>query len=323
MAGGSASGPILGPNINIFPPDEGGPGAIAELSLPGDKQAKYVARFLSALERGEVTPDTADRLAGSVEWVATAALSQGLRPYLWPIRDQSRRGRKHLDLPLRVALETLAKILSSFQPVKIFSSVIRRRTLIGFVDARGRSTPSTPEDWGKEYLGGVIFSEAGGAYFMLPVTPVVESQWMTDRDSRINEAEALAALVFVTTFTHILQDCDVLLFVDSSASEGVLIKNYSSSPCMCMISAAFWDVLFAHRAGVYIHRLPSALNLADSFSRGDDAIGVEYGWQKVRPVIPAPGKWNFLRGCFARHVSAQHEKAEARKLKRQAIRHPG
>ena len=38
---------------------------------------------------------------------------------------------------------------------------------------------------------------------------------------------------------------DVLLFVDSSASEGVLIKNYSSSPALAMIAAAFWDQCLA------------------------------------------------------------------------------
>ena len=156
---------------------------------------------------------------------------------------------------------------------------------------------------------------------MMPVDRQMEKEWLSEREQRINEAEALAALAFLHTFRALLHGVDLLLFVDSSASEGVLIKNYSSSPILGMISAAFWEEALGNSVGVFIVRVASALNLSDSFSRGDESIGVEKKWARHAPSLPSSTRWAFLRQCFGRHVEAQRRKADLKKNRQQAAKH--
>ena len=84
------------------------------------------------------------------------------------------------------------------------------------------------------------------------------------------------------------------LVVDSSACEGVLISGYSSSPFLAAITGAFWSVGSDRCVGVYVLRVPSRLNLADGFSRGDSTVAVTNGWTPVEAVAPEPAPWQFL-----------------------------
>ena len=59
----------------------------------------------------------------------------------------------------------------------------------------------------------------------------------------INEAEALAALVWVQALGDRLRGLDVLLFVDSIAAEGILLKGYSKSPQLAVIASLFWKTV--------------------------------------------------------------------------------
>ena len=158
---------------------------------------------------------------------------------------------------------------------------------------------------------------------MLRITPDIEREWMTNRKDRINEAESIAAVDFLFTFDTLLRCTDIFLFVDSSASEGVLIRNYSQSPALAMAAAAFWEKATDLQTGVFICRCASALNLADSFSREDRTIGREWEWAEVQPILPPPERWRFLRATFAEYVAKSQARYQQRKTVKQQARQLG
>ena len=53
----------------------------------------------------------------------------------------------------------------------------------------------------------------------------------------INEAEALAALIWIQTLRYHLQGLDIFLFVGSKAAEGILLKGCSRSAQLTVIAS--------------------------------------------------------------------------------------
>ena len=156
--------------------------------------------------------------------------------------------------------------------------------MLGFVDAAWKERAT---------LGGLLLASDGGAFFEQVCGD--KEEWLPARTSNINEAEAQAANVWMSTFGPAIRGGDVLLFIDSKAAEGVVIKGYSSSPSLAAIAGCFWAAAAQFNVKVWIGRVPSRLNPADGFSRQDRSLATKMGWVRVCPLVPNVAEWALLK----------------------------
>ena len=76
-----------------------------------------------------------------------------------------------------------------------------------------------------------------------------------------------------------------MAFIDNVAGQFALMKGYGRDPAVNGILAAFWG-LAADRAWCpEFYRVPSASNVSDAISRGDDSRARREGWHRVRAPV--------------------------------------
>ena len=240
------------------------------------------------------------KLAGTVDYVASAVLGKKARAFTRPVRDWERQRsskRYRLTEELRAALKVLRVFVAdrSWQP--IWCHGVAWRYALVFSDARGRAGDGGVDSiWGAEQLAAVVLTPAGGWYTHISAAARQVQVWLAGAspDHRINECEALAALLAVGTFGVLLKDADVLHFIDSTAAEGTLLKGLSVSRTLSAIASAFWVQAGLHRAAVWIGRVPSKLNVADGPTRHDLSEVTALGWARIPPWLPDPQPWSML-----------------------------
>ena len=98
--------------------------------------------------------------------------------------------------------------------------------------------------------------------------------------------EALAPLIAIDLVRDQIRGCSVLIFVDSEAAEGALIKGYSSREDLCELTGIFWEMVENVNILVYIDRVSTDSNIADLPSRGDMTIADRLGWKVVPATLP-------------------------------------
>ena len=257
-----------------------------------------------------------------MEWSESAALGRHLRAFLWPLRDQG-----HAPPPGRMtqaataASKCIVKLLQSYPTRVVHSRSISRRYRVAFTDARGQCKGPDKATWCQESIGGVLLSAEGTFFFVVSASLGSVAAWLpSDTVHRINEAESLGPLLLVATFASLLQDSDCLIFVDSSATEGALIKAYSSSPLLTVIAGAFWEHVGRVDAAVWISRIPSKLNMADALSREDLSQARREKWVQHKVVVPELGRWADLLPGPRTHAAASQKLP--RKHRRQ-LQHEG
>ena len=85
------------------------------------------------------------------------------------------------------------------------------------------------------------------------------------------------------------------MYIDAIAAEDTVHKGYSSSRLLCAVAGGFWVCAERHHIAVWIGRVPSALNPADSLSRGDFKLAHMLGAEQLPPAsFPQPQDWEFL-----------------------------
>ena len=171
---------------------------------------------------------------------------------------------------------------------------IARQFALLFTDARGRAAQAS--EWGSECLGAVLLTSTGGMYAVLDVSDHTAAGWLRliSSDQRINECEALGALLGICCFGHVLEGFDIMHFVDSTAAEGALIKGLSRSQTLSAIAGAYWMQAGLRRICSWIGRVPSVLNVADGPSRGDLSEVQAHGWAPAKAWLPVPSAWSVL-----------------------------
>ena len=298
LSTGVRQGIALGVEWNFHPSEqEAAAGVCAWVRLPDHKSEKYDQRLATIVARGSMSAGEARKISGTVDYAASVSLRRRARAFRRPIRDwekQARSQRRRLTQEIRDTLQALRVFVAdrSWQPI-LLNSIAWRFVLV-FSDARGKINPDEP--WWTEHLAAFALTAAGGCYTSISVSDGLVRGWLAGLHTaqRINECEALAALLAIGSFREILVDADVLIFVDSTAAEGSLCKGLSSSRCLSAIASAFWTQTALCRASVWVGRVPSKLNVADGPSRQDFDDVQKHGWAFVKPWLPAPQPWALL-----------------------------
>ncbi len=110
-------------------------------------------------------------------------------------------------------------------------------------------------------------------------------------------------------FKEMLVGVDLLLYNDNTGAEGALKKGYSGSRFMTATASEFWDLAIRYDIAVWVDRVPSAKNIADPPSRGDETFLLNVlKAEKVKPKVGDPAKYWFLRESDARPPKKKKEK---------------
>ena len=151
------------------------------------------------------------------------------------------------------------------------------------------ATTQTP---GKESRGrrrwAVLFA-AGGTTQPLYLSEQLEKRtvdtWLT-RQNHISMVELFAPVLALHAMEESVSGKKLLLFVDSEAVEGALVKGYSSREDLSELVGKFWEQAARLDCLVYICRVSTDGNPADGPSRPGKCIPApELHWKKVTTTV--------------------------------------
>ena len=265
---GSESLRALGVLVNFAVSDaERRRGVLLTVDLPPEKAAAYIEQVAAVLAQGQLPAGLASKLAGRWDHASAVVLGRSGRAFTWPLRARAKDSHDiTLSCLLVASLRGFQTYLQARAPMPVFADTVARHAVLAFVDASRRDMATGEQAY---RLGGVIWGPGLAECFSLDVPVTATALLPQEAGNAINEAEALAGLVAIRHLSGRVQDLDILLFIDSQAAEGVLIKGYSRSPELTAIAALFWSSVRQNGAACWVGRVPSSLNVADGFSRND------------------------------------------------------
>ena len=135
---------------------------------------------------------------------------------------------------------------------------------------------------GEPGVGGVLFVAGSSTvhFFSEVVAREVLDAWMP-RKNQICMVELYAVVMALLSFDTLLCGKRVILMVDSEAVEAALVKGYSRKEDVCSLVSVFW--LLAEKLGcaLYIDRVSTDANIADTPSRGNLLVAQRNSWVRV------------------------------------------
>ena len=144
-------------------------------------------------------------------------------------------------------------------------------------------------DPGRTSLGGVLVDPEHGTFefFGCLVSDATVQVWESEgKEQVICQAELLAVPVALKTWQAILEDRDVLVFVDNDPAKDALVRGLSSSPASSRIVKDTRLLCASLAIGAWYDRVASPSNIADGPSRGKFADLVKAGALRVAPTAP-------------------------------------
>ena len=104
------------------------------------------------------------------------------------------------------------------------------------------------------------------------------------RKAFIYVLEIVAQVLPLVTFARRLSPFWVA-FIDNVAGQFALMKGYGKDPSVNGILASFWGLAADRQWSPDFHRVPSAANVSDAVSRGDDSRARAEGWTRVATPV--------------------------------------
>jgi hypothetical protein len=107
------------------------------------------------------------------------------------------------------------------------------------------------------------------------------------RKHQVAMIEMVAPVVAMHALAARVQDTQLLVFIDSEAVEGALVKGYSPQPDLGNLAGAFWAYSVKNSVAPYIERIPTDANPADDPSRGKYQFLLGMGAVRLESLPPA------------------------------------
>ena len=100
------------------------------------------------------------------------------------------------------------------------------------------------------------------------VPPAVVGTWLP-KATQIGQLEIFAGPVALDTWPGLLQDRQVIHFVDNDSATSCLVKGYSPKEDSCKLVGDYWLRAASLRSSMYVDRCESKSNISDGPSRLD------------------------------------------------------
>ena len=233
------------------------------------------------LEAGRVSPQEVEVLRGSLNFTRAQCFGRCGGAALNFLSTVVRAGGVQLDEVARLHLAYWPRFFAVAKP-RIIRFADRRPPIIlhtdGAEEPDGVGVGAVIEDrWTglKEYWGGMIRSSL-----------VDEWKKKSGKTRVIHQAETYPALLAIKIWRKELHGRRVILFVDNDAAKEAIVKGVSGSVPSAEIVTALWEEAAANSMYLWVDRVPSAANVADGPSRGDNEDLEKEGFAKVLVRVP-------------------------------------
>ena len=262
-----------------------------KLEIQEKRRAELKETIEDILQKESLDPGSAGKLKGKLMFGASQLWGKVGRAFLRSLSE--RQYLKHarddsfaLNSALLLSLFQWLKLVQDGPPRPIEEQKLKKSDAVLFTD--GFTPDARKNEKGLDRIGGVVFSRGQSKpYQFTAVVPErIEKFWLV-RKTQIVPIEMLAPIVALSTFGPMIRGKDIILFIDSEAVEGALIKGYSAREDLSELVSVFWDLALELRVNVYIDRVSTDANPADWPSRNDLETGRSAGWGSLEPVWPS------------------------------------
>ena len=227
--------------------------------LDPSKSVFWASVLKESLTKGFMSRKSAEKMAGRLGFVAYAVLgplganrvrhiyAHAMAPTDSPITDQ-----------LRTELEWWLSYLSENPPVKVRIGPCLPKPVVLYTDAEGNGG-----------LGAVLVSDSQCLSMMSDVKHLSMPK-LKARKTQIVPYEAVAITVAATKFKRHLLSRDVIFLADNQTVLSCVKKGKSRVPDVHELIHDTLSVFESCHARVFAYWVPSALNISDLPSRGED-----------------------------------------------------
>ena len=261
-----------------------------KLEIQEKRRAELKETIEDILQKESLDPGSAGKLKGKLMFGASQLWGKVGRAFLRSLSE--RQYLKHarddgfaLNSALLLSLFQWLKLVQDGPPRPIEEQKLKKSDAVLFTD--GFTPDARKNEKGLDRIGGVVFSRGQSKpyQFTAAVPEKVKKFWLV-RKTQIVPIEMLAPIVALATFGPMIRGKDIILFIDSEAVEGALIKGYSAREDLSELVSVFWDLALELRVNVYIDRVSTDANPADWPSRNDLVTGRSARWGSLEPVWP-------------------------------------
>ena len=263
------------------------------LQITPQRRRDLVNEVDQILRADSLTPAAAAKLKGKLNFAATTLWGKVGRAFLLALseRQYSAKQRKALDSALRSSLTMWLRLVAGAKPRHVYLGSTAPSDFVLFTDGFAPD-PARGED-GVAGIGGVLFQRVPFAarYFSAEVRDEEIAEWLP-RKNQIALIELLGVVIAFATFDEILAKRTIIIFTDSEVVEGALVKGYSSRSDVCHLVGVFWEMVADLESLVFITRVSTDANIADTISRHDLSVAHTCGWTRV-PVKEFKGLGRF------------------------------
>ena len=229
---------------------------VAIFEIPAEKIEKWQANIAEILRQGSLSPASARKLAGKLNWGATVVFQRSARVFLVPIFQHACGSTSRVSNRLRRALAWWDRFLAS-QPsrrVPLAPRILDR--LILYTDATGSGA-----------LAWVAVLGNLREYARAQVPPALR-RWALPRKQQIGTWELLAAVCALwQLFDKVRAPVEILLFVDNTAAHGTIVRGSSRQEDWNHLVSEIWFQPATAGNCFSAWWVPSHLNIADAPSR--------------------------------------------------------
>jgi hypothetical protein len=256
-----------------------------KLEIKKKRKEQILAEIAEIMENKSLERGRAGKLKGVLMFGASQLWGKVGRAFMLALseRQYDKRGRTDLTEPIKASLEGWKHLVVEGPERVIDDGLDDQVDIVIFTDG------FWPEDPEREdpRIGAVLFDKTRGVSqcFSLAVPMRLIVEWLP-RTTQVVMIEMLAPVVSNFVWKDALIGKRVLLFVDSEAVEGALVKGYSARDDMCWLTSVFWEQALELRALFYIDRVSTDANVADGPSRGRRRETEIAGWESVEASFP-------------------------------------
>ena len=249
-------------------------------------RAETITEYVdTAMSRHALSPGTAGKLYGLVQYYGTSIQGQIAKGGLQPVKHRQLSNSSHMTAVLRQALDYIRVMVQVAPPRRVH---VRASRPVAVVWSDAEYNKDHPE-WGGG-LGYIIqypHHVVGGA---ARATPDDISAFLP-KAQQIGQLEAIVPLVAIFNEPD-LKGYDLWWGVDNTSAEAALIRGYSTKADTASIVASTHIVIASHDIRVFYFHVDSDSNPSDGLSR----LGLEdpwtleqshlHGWTLYRAQLP-------------------------------------
>ena len=261
------------------------------------RMQRITAQPRGHLHRATMSSDEANRLAGKLQFISEATMSQAIRCCIQPLYARASAPIQHAQTPLGSgitdALQTLLHVLPSLKP-RTFNFTKTACTIV-YADAYFQAgdqrlsvrTALEQPGWTAEATnlmkngwGFVLRRPDGQCHYAHGEIPGRLLGRLTTRRAFIYALEIIAQLLRLIVGMPMMEEMSIC-FIDNEPGKFALQRGFGKDTKVNRLLGLLWSFLNKCDHQPYWERVTSQANIADAVSRGDMSMAERLGWKRM------------------------------------------